>query len=283
MDSGRNKRFRSTVHKVDEHRLFYNLSKIAGTEVPWAWDGSHFGKPNKACGPDHGLLALSVPLLNHLITEASNGFPDARGVSRVLQSLHLRHSIFDGSDLIKEKGLSGCCLDAADSWKKMLYELVLMKRANTRVANPDLQLAVDSIVLQRPDPQQYGIAAREVPIHDEDVPAWQEDPTDDVEFVSERCNCSKCRKGAVHEPLVAVPVLALGGVQDRFGTGIGHDGDDDDDVMMMSASAPRTPDAKVAVAQVAVAQVANKQKKTKQKQNKQTKTTRRNNTKNNNI
>ena len=103
MDSGRNKRFRSTVHKVDESRLFTNLAMHHADcegQTSWAWGGSHFGKPNKACGADHGLLAKSSPILKHLITEAENGFPDARGVSRVLQSMHMRHGIFNGYDLL---------------------------------------------------------------------------------------------------------------------------------------------------------------------------------------
>ena len=264
MDSGRNKRFRSTVHKVDEKRLFNNLAALVAGPVDWAWDGSHFGKPNKNCGADHGQLAKSSPILTHLITEAANGFPDARGVSRVLQSMHVRHGIFNGLALLQDKQLSLCCLDAADNWKKAMYELVQMKRVDARVANPDLQELIDRITLQRPEQPEVGDG---VPVDENGYPDFaaaingsrgRAEDGDDVVFVKERCLCSKCAPQPFQVPDV-VPQLNLVGVQEMYGAGLDHD----DDVLVSVPASLAASDVVVSVPVSSAVPMPSKRKSTR--------------------
>ena len=227
------KRFRSVVHKVKESRLYENLKAVhlADPNPAYKWDGSFCGKGK---GPnEHAILTEAVPVLAQFVIEASNGFPDGRGMRRVLIALHAKFKIFDNSKILIDKGEIGCGMDAADNWKKMLSDVVSLKRANASVADPKLQALIDSVVPDMPsDSPRTAVPSlsprsddAQIPLNQDGYPDFeamdrtsvQQDIDDDVIFLKTICRCKGCTGvSALQSDGIA------GHVKPQFGQLVGH-------------------------------------------------------------
>ena len=86
-------------------------------------------------GPDREGLANSAPILKLIAAEAKNGFPDARGLKAVWQSLDLEYKILESAP---SKGPTIAAQNAADAWKKTMTDCINLRRNGITVADEGL-------------------------------------------------------------------------------------------------------------------------------------------------
>ena len=222
------RRFRSKQHHVNERALFETWGALVGFDADWSWDGSHFPKTAK-CGSansDRDILAKTSPALSCVLELVPNAFATSKSLARVLQTMDIEHDIFAESAEKAKNGQQTCCIVAADNWKRMLNELVGLKRFDAQVASPQLQKLIDAIVLDRPSTSPSVSPRVEVDgdgypiVHDDadqqhqqhqqhqqqqSQQQLQNPDDDDLQFVSERCGCRSCNQ--MRRPVI--PLLDL--------------------------------------------------------------------------
>ena len=187
-------------------------------KVDWRWDGLHYSKSKRGCGPDREQLTESAPVLKAILQLCPNGFPNLSSLRSVWLQLESRFNILEN----RTAGLTSTVSFATDVWKKMTKDVVDMARKQVvggecRLANTTLQELLD-MVQQEPSCEKAGASAAGasgssdkaaaaaapdlsdtvIPLNRDGFPQWEEpeEPSEedsDCVMVSCTCLCFKCR------------------------------------------------------------------------------------------
>ena len=116
---------RSCTYRFDEEAMVKALEPIAQLKkVDWRWDGLHYSRSKRGCGPDREQLSESAPVLKAILHLCPNGFPNLSSLRSVWLQLENRFGILEN----KTTGLNATVATATDVWKKMAKDVVDMAR-----------------------------------------------------------------------------------------------------------------------------------------------------------
>ena len=106
---------RSCTLRFDEEAMVKALEPLAQLKkVDWRWDGLHYSKSKRGCGPDREQLTESAPVLKAILQLCPNGFPNLSSLRSVWLQLESRFNILEN----RTAGLTSTVSFATDVWKK---------------------------------------------------------------------------------------------------------------------------------------------------------------------
>ena len=229
--------------------MFFDVDKFVETarglarvkDVAWRWCGDDYTKPVRSLGPDKTALARAWQFLELLALVAPNGYPSFACLRAAIMRLDDEFNILE--DLDARPQMESASL-AADIWRKMMRDVLTLKRSGGFILHGDLRRVVDMIVPQR----EAAIAgmhplqamAMGSPSDDGSTITGDDDSmtgdldseaeaSDDVEIARMVCRCPGCRAA---NPLVVESDVA----SDHDGGCVTEIRGDDDDVIISRPS-----------------------------------------------